>query len=242
MVEEPQEVVDGELEDPVGGGRPDGRGDRNEEVVPESGAEAAVVEEVGKGVARRRRGIEPLPGEAIEAQDVRDHEPVTRAGDRQRPGEPAADPARAELRRAGATSRAERHIARLRLDTELGEQTDEHRVRVLVVDDEARVDRNGPGGQFNDLGLDVAADDGVAIEEPDLVLAVEGVGRAEPTDAGPHDGDLHRSPPDVASGARARSASVRAIPSAACRPTFRNAPPRNGWARRKRPPRRMSAV
>ena len=84
VVEEAQEVVDREVEDPLGAGGPDGGRDRDEEVVAEARPVAAVVEEVAERRRGRRRLVEGPPGVAVEAQDVGHHPPVTGPGDRRR--------------------------------------------------------------------------------------------------------------------------------------------------------------
>ena len=65
-------------------------------------------------------------------------------------------------------TRSERHVARLGLDAEFIEEPDEARVRALVVDDEAGVDRQRSVGRLDAFGLDVPAGR-LAFEQPHLV-------------------------------------------------------------------------
>ena len=73
VVEEAQQVVDRVLERATRSRGPDGRRDRDEEVVAEGGPEVAVVEVLAKGQARRRRPVEDRSGVAIETGDVGEH-------------------------------------------------------------------------------------------------------------------------------------------------------------------------
>ncbi len=141
VIEEPQEVVDRELEDPVRRGGPHRRGDRGQEMISEAWTIALLVVPLAERRARRRRPIDPGSRVPIEAQDVGDHPPVGWSGERARPGEEPAGAPRTELDTTGPAGGSQRHLTRLRFDPEVGQQPDERRVRVLVVDDEPGVDR-----------------------------------------------------------------------------------------------------
>ncbi len=239
MVEEPQEVVDREVEDPCRRRRPDGRGDRDEEVVAEARPEPEVVEVVAERRPGRGSRVEPLPRVAVEAQHVREHAPVAGSKRRSRRGQPATATAGAELQVTPAARQAERHVAGLRLHAKLRHQFQEPRVRDVVVDDESHVDGKRTFGRVDRHGLDVAADRRLRVVQPDLVLSVQRPGGAQPADPAADHRDAHQR--GAASGAAARASSVRAIPAAASRPIVRNVRPRNGCTSRSQPPRRMSA-
>src|SRR5207249_2072298 len=83
----------------------------------------------------------------------------------------------------------ERHLRGLRTDAELAEQATEQRVVPLVVDEEARVQREPVAGER----VRVAAGKRRALEDLDLVRLPEHVGRGEPGDPCADDGDPHPS-------------------------------------------------
>ncbi len=128
---------------------------------------------------------------------------------------------------------------------EVGEQFDEPWIRRLVVDDEPGVDRKRPVRRLDRYGRHVATGHGLALEQGDVMPgAVERVGRGQPAHPGADDGDIHpTSPSETGSAVRpARASSVFCMPASASRPIFSKVPPRNGWASRRIPPNRMSAV
>ena len=238
MIQEAQQVVDREVDGPRRTCRPHRGRDRQQEVAPERRPVAAVLHEVAQ--CRVRAGAcESLARPPIEAHDVGQQPKVRRASDRGRFREPAPDATRAELEPTRATRRAKRHVAGLTFDPELGQHPDERRVGPLVEDDEAGIDGHGAVGRRDLFGLDVPADVPLAFVQPDLVTIAQGVRRAQAAHPRSDDGDLHAGP---LPGDTARSASVRRMPAAASRPMRANTPERNGWARRRKPRNRMSAV
>ena len=132
--------------------------------------------------------------------------------------EPATCAAGAELHATGPAGGPEGHVARLRLDTELGHQPQERGVRDVVVDDEPHVDRERSVRRVDHDGLDVAADRRLPVVQRDLVLAMQAVGGAQAADPGTDDRDAHQL---AASSRRAaRSSSAASMPAAASRPIF----------------------
>ncbi len=136
------------------------------------------------------------------------------------------------------TSRTERHVARLCLHTQLGQQADEPGVRPLVIDDEAGVHRDRPAGRVDHDGPNVTARDGIRFEQGHAMHIAKGIGGGEPADARPDDGDVHqaRSPAVARSAAAASPSSVRCIPSRAFRAIRPKAPPANGESEPEDPP------
>ena len=157
VVQEAQQVVDGEVHDLRCRGRPDRRDDRHQEVIAEGDAVAALVEEGAQGLARPTVFVEATACHAVEAPDVRDHAPVGDVQEARRLREHATRPERAELEAAGTAGVPQRHLRGLGLHAQLSEQPGEARIGGLVVDDEAGVDGERPSRCGHGHGLDVAA-------------------------------------------------------------------------------------
>ena len=241
MVKKAEEVVDREVVDPVGRGGPDRGRDRGQEVVAETTPELDLVEVFAERPAGLGPSIEPRPGIAVEAEHVCEHPPVPGSRGCRRLSEPAASAAGTERETARPARRAERHVARLGRDAEFAEHPDEGRIGHVVVDDEPHVDGQRSVGSVHGDGLDVPADRRFRVVQADLVVAVECIGGTQAADPAADDRDAHQAT-CPSTRPEARRASSRFMPSAACCPIRRTVPPRNGWARRSKPPSLMSAM
>ena len=158
--------------------------------------------------------------------------------------------ARTELDVARPAGRPERHVARPASRTpSSASRPVKRRIRRLVVDDEPGIDGDRPVRRLDGDRLDVAADGGIAFEQPDLVVLAQGVRGGQPADPGTHDRDLMPRPAcrgryPVAPGARARAArrAFAASLSGVAPQHSRSARPKSGSMRRRTPPSRISAV
>ena len=77
---------------------------------------------------------------------------------------------------------------------EVGQEAYELGVRALVVDDEARVDLDGPAGAIDRHGLHVATDRPLRVVQDDVVVLAHGVGGRETADASADENDDYRVP------------------------------------------------
>src|SRR3954469_20892590 len=84
---------------------------------------------------------------------------------------------------------AERHRRRHRLHTELVEQTNEIRIRHIVEDHEARVDRHRPPFFIDCDRVRVSAGVIVRVEQRHVEIAVEKIAASEAGNAGTDNGD-----------------------------------------------------
>ena len=109
----------------------------------------------------------------------------------------------------------EGHVGFLRPDPELAEETPEQRVVPLVVDEEARVEREAVDGD----GVDVSAGPLFSLEDLDLVRAGEHVGGPEAGDAAAH----HCHPHHVGSSLRRSSCVADGIFTFQTRRSFSSA-------------------
>ena len=176
--EEPDRIDEREVERPVGSRRPERRAQRNEEVV----AEARRVALLGD-VARQRPVlvawiVERTASEPQEARDLERQPRERRAAARVLECVPVARDREAHLRVLGA-------------DAELAEETDEVWIGLLVVDDEAGVEPEGPACDRELDGIRVAAGAVVAFEELDVVRLRQRVRRAEAGDSRADHRDPH---------------------------------------------------
>ncbi len=92
------------------------------------------------------------------------------------------------LETAAGAGHRHRHVARLGLDPELREESDEVRIGLPVVHDEPAVDGHDPVvGRHDVVGVGVAAEAVVALEEGHVVVALQEVRGGEPGDPGTDD-------------------------------------------------------
>ena len=182
VVEEPDRRRGGVLERAARRRRPERGRQRNEKVPPEAAREASLVE-----VASQRQRVVEIRERALcgqePASDLPEQREEPRVGGatalRERP------PARV-LEAAGARDR-ERHLRRLGRDAELREESRQERVVAGVVDEEARVEREPVAPDR----AGVTAGALVALEDLDVVRALEHVRGPQPGDAAADDRDLH---------------------------------------------------
>ena len=90
-----------------------------------------------------------------------------------------------------AVGDTEAHVARLRGDAELAEETLEVRVVAVVHDDEAGVHVMAAIRGIDAYGVGVAADPVGGLEHRNVMLTVEQMGRDEAGDPRADDGDSH---------------------------------------------------
>ena len=193
VVEELEEVAGRVVQGDVGVAGPD-RGDEGLHEVPlEVRREAAGAQEV----PQRRvdppesfgRVSEEGPRAAVEPRDLGDQPQVRRVGQVRPAGEQATQAESAGVLEAGlVVAHGQRHLRRLGRDSELVEEAEQRRVGVPVVDDEAGVDGQGAPTLRHQVGVGVAAETGVGLEERDARRLRGDVGCREPGDTGADDG------------------------------------------------------
>ena len=176
--EEADGVDEREVERLAGSGRPERGAERDEEVVPEPRRVALLGDVAGEAPLRAARVVESPAPEAQEAGDLERQPRERRAAARVLEVVPVAGD-------------REAHLRRLRAHAELAEEADEVRVGVLVVNDEAGVERQRPSGDHVLDRVRVAPGATVALEQLDLVALRERVGRSQARDARADHCDLH---------------------------------------------------
>ena len=97
------------------------------------------------------------PGQAVEADHVGQHAQEVRAGQIAPLGEDRGERRPPPLKAGTLVGHAEAHVAGLGGDPELVEEATEQRIGALVVDEEPGVDVTGQLGQFDLMGMRVAA-------------------------------------------------------------------------------------
>ena len=185
VLEEREEEAGGVVERGGGVARPHGRHQGLHEVAHEVGREAAGVEELAQrlvvvavvqekwrfGVRRSSRTTvsEQRPGPTVEPRDLGQHPPVGRRPQRRPGGEQAARAERTGVLHSGpGVADGQRHLRGLGLDAELGEEPQQGGVGPAVVDDEAGVDGQLAVGGRHPVGVGVAAEAVVGLEEGDV--------------------------------------------------------------------------
>ncbi len=131
-------------------------------------------------------------GPAVEPGDFQQHPQVAAAQQGGRPGNDAAPlgPCAGVFQAAAVAADGHAHFGVLGFDAELGEQAQERGVRPLVVDDEAGVHaQGGPVPLRHIVGVGVAAEPGVRLEERYPVLPVQHVRGGQPRHSAADDGD-----------------------------------------------------
>ena len=193
VVEELEEVAGGVVQGDIGVARPH-RGDEGLHEVPlEVRREPAGPQEV----PQRRvdppesfgRVSEEGPRAAVEARDLDDQPQVRRVRQVGPAREQSAQAERAGVLEAGrVVAHRQRHLGLLGRDTELVEEAEKRRVGVLVVDDEAGVDGQGALTLRHQMGVGVAAEAVVGLEERDARRFRGDVGCRQSGDTGADDG------------------------------------------------------
>ena len=194
--QEPEQINGGVGQRDPGPGRPHAGDERQHEVPDEVLGEAADGEERAEGqvvdvVTRRGVGMSQQPlGGAVEALHLREQAQVGQVPGAARLGEQARDPAGAGvLQTAALAGDRHAHLGRLRGDAELAEQPQQVGVGLLVVHDEPTVDRHRPPGGAGDVvGVGVAPQAIVGLEEGDVVCPLQQVRGGQPSNSGADDG------------------------------------------------------
>ena len=104
-----------------------------------------------------RRVGQEAPGQAVEADHVGQHAQEVGPGQVAPLGEDGGERRPPPLEAGALVGHAEAHVAGLGGDPELVEEATEQRVGALVVDEEPGVDVTGQLGQFDPVGVRVAA-------------------------------------------------------------------------------------
>jgi hypothetical protein len=128
---------------------------------------------------------------AVKPQNVEQHAleaGTERLGD---PREESPHAAAAVLHLAPVAAHAERHLARLRVDLEIGEHAGEPGIRAIVVDDEAGVETKLAALIDHGNRVTVTARFVILLEHGHVVTAREMPRRGEAGDSRTDDGDLH---------------------------------------------------
>ena len=110
-------------------------------------------------------------------------------------GEDGRERRAAPFEAAAQVGEAEAHFARVRRHPQVGEQASEEGIGPLVVDEEAGVGGDRAAGKVDHHGVGVTAGPVVGLEDVDLVVILEQVGRRHAGDAGPDDADAQGGPP-----------------------------------------------
>ena len=198
VVEEPEQVARrvGQRRLPPGG--PHARDDRNGVVGDEVAAEPLPLQELAVGrevlvVGRAQEG----QGAPVEPLDLPQHPDEPGVDEAAWLGEYAAQPAAAGiLQPAPLAADAHAHLGGTHLDVQLAEEPAQPGVGHVVVDDEPAVDSVLPAIGVGDVvGVRVAAEPVLRLEEGDVVGAGEQVRGGEPGDPGADHG--HGRPPCV---------------------------------------------
>ena len=178
--------------------------------------EAAVADElaVGRGVVvgglREERG-----GQGVEALDRAQHPDELAVEQLAGTGHEALQaPPAGVLGAGGLVADAHRHLGVAGLHAELGEQPAQQRVGAVVVHDEAAVDAQVAVEGRHGVGVRVAAEPRLGLEQGDPVGPAQHVGRGEPRDAGADHGDPLRAAGGHARGERCHARHRRTVRSA----------------------------
>jgi hypothetical protein len=209
VLEEGEEVARGVVERRGRVARPHGGDERLHEVAHEARREAARGQEVAQGLVAGVLGsAEHGARPAVEPRDLQQHPPVLARAQRGPLGEEPARPESPGVLDAGAgVAHRQRHLRGLRLDAELGEESQEGRVGAPVVDDEAGVDGELAAGRRDPVRVGVTAEAVVGLVDRDVRGAGGDPGSGQARDAGADDGDPALLVPGAAGGVHV--ASVR---------------------------------
>ena len=132
--------------------------------------------------------VEQASRPPVELLDLHEHPEERRARAGARICEDAAETARAGvLEAATVAAHREAHLGGLRLDAELTEEAKEVRVRAVVADDEAAVDREHAAvGRHDLVRVRVATESVLCLEEGHVALPLQHVGGSEPGNSRSH--------------------------------------------------------
>ncbi len=170
--------------------RPDGARHRQQMVVAEGIAVAALTEIVAEadlfgletgGIARCL---------AVEPRQVGQHRPESRPQDIRRLAEQPPEAGARILQGAVVHRDREGHVRGAGRHAEQVEQRREVRIRLAVEDDEAGVDRNAAAADRRHDRVGMPADPVGALEDGDVVALIQQPGRGEAGDSGANDGHL----------------------------------------------------
>ena len=158
-------------------------------------AEHRAVTAVGKIIAQRRTfagQCQQCRRFAIEPEQVAQHAPESRRHQIAPLAEQAIEIGGVVLQAAGLVAHGETHRGRLGRDVEFREQRVQQRIVLGIVDDEAGVDRMATSVQLDIVGVRVAAQIIVRLEQHDLMVPGQQPRRCEAGDAGSDNGDAHQ--------------------------------------------------
>src|SRR5207247_1950225 len=111
---------------------------------------------------------------AVEAEDLFQQTEMRRTQQVARLCEKSVRAAAAVLQPRSLARHAETHVRRSRLEPDLGKEPDEIRVRAIVVNEKACVQREGAGGWgLHHDRVRVAAQTSIFLEQPHLMLPAE---------------------------------------------------------------------
>ncbi len=190
VLEEPDELAERMSTHAVGRRRPDGGRHRQKVMVQERLGIAVLVE---IGAKRQCFGgviLEQPRSLGVETPDVAQHAPEAGPECIGLLGEQAAQIGARIFQRTAIGGNGERHVAGLRRDVQMPEQGDQIGIGLLVIHDEAGIDRYRAGRTVGLHGVGVTADPALAFENRDLMALAEKPGRRHAGDAGADDGDL----------------------------------------------------
>ena len=190
--------------------RPQGGAHRQQVVVDERAGIAALVQELAQG-ARVFGG--DLRRVAVEAADAAQHRQERRADQVAAVAEQRAQPRGAVLDDGAVLPVAphgERHVGGPGGHSQLVQPRREQRIVGPVEDDETRVHRVAASVRHQVVGIGVAAEARLGLEQADLRELLQGVGRSHARDTPTHDGYPHR-PPSPETVFRSRTRPTDAI-------------------------------
>ena len=173
---------------------PQRAGHRHQVLVAERSAIAVGVEVLAQ---RRARVVVVEQGRcfAIEARQVAQHAPEARRGQVAALAEQPVERGRVVFQPGARVLHREPHRGRLRGHAEFVEQAGQQRIVAGVVDDEASVHVERAAIDFDPMGVGVAAEVIVGLEQDDVVLARQQPRRRQAADPGTDDRDAHLSDP-----------------------------------------------
>ena len=192
VLEEGEQVARRVVERHLRVARPHGGDERLHEVAVEVRREPPVLEEVAQGEVRPVGGQQPARS-PVELRDLGEQPQVARVAQVRGRGEEAPGAQRARPLEPGVVvADGHRHLGGLGDHAQLGEEPEQHRVGAWVVHDEAGVDRQLTVSLAYDVGVGVAAQPLVGLEERHVRRARGDVRRRQPGHSRADDRDALR--------------------------------------------------
>ena len=164
-------------------GRPDGRRHRQQVAVGEQLAEEERIEELAERHPGRFRRGQQAWRLAVEAEDFCQQAEVRRADEIARLREEAAHAAAAVFEVGANAGHGKAHVGRHGVDAEFGEQPHQARIGLVVVHEEAGVERNRAARAVGQHRMRVPAQPPVLFEQVHVMTTAEKVGGREARDA-----------------------------------------------------------